>query len=1210
MLQSPEALRLPSELRSTLSQLMTGATFTEEVLREDCLPLLLMLRSHAVTAFAVGEEADYEPLYEAFKKHYIKQTSEWSQKDVSFVFCLPSEVTVLESFRSRIEVDMYFCRKYVVQLNHDLRSCLARLPFLPLSPITSGVQTRPPSAQTLLRQRNLTAELARALVMPTKSSANTILAACLVGTYGAPNKLAGTPVEASSELIAVERVQATLKSISIQNFRAYRTTKEFALGSAITVLYGPNGFGKTSFFDAIDFAVTGGVGRLAKASGGLTRAAKHLDSDGESTVVTLTLERDGKQHVITRNLADHSNAQVDGKVASRKDVLSLLTGGVSAAADRVENMVALFRATHLFSQDSQELTRDVAEKCELPADIVSRMLAFEDYVTGLKKAEDVLKLARQTLAEASKQAQDARGSIDVERQDLKRLERLASVDTSPEALDARFTELEQAISASGFNMSGISPRDTRALRAMLESSATEAVRWRATVSKALEHVANLKTLRGQLEPMSTQLEERKALVERAEVSFHAALERLGMLSSELAQFKTQEQVVQHQRDWFVWAASVQPEYAQLITRCEALTEGLSTLTQLINQQKNTQSNSLRAQQEAAATLQRLDTVLKTVGDSRSRLQWVKEHAGTWAQAEPRLIAAQTLVARLQGSPETKRAWLYEAQQAVLAQEFLVARIERELSSVSSNDTTLKELISELRTHVDGATCLLCGHDHGNQEALLTAIDQRMEKGDLIVRLSGTLATERAKLQTQVVARQALSDELSQEEQQLGQAKTELEQLERQRSTYETALSSVGLPLSNNTAQQLAQMSMHVHEAELLAASAVNGARQLLAAADTALATAQVVFQTSEREHQDSTIKLESVKRRLNELLAEANRGAVNLAVNLATGLQALTEARQDAEERLVQASSSVQTANTVLDTQKAVNAAARATLAGARTNHLQAGQIWNTYQTNLQSLVGALTAMGFDGDVPYEPLHEQIQVATTREVAANGLRDRVAELEVAVDTAATSAAFQNIRDRILVSEKLVEQANERVQNVGPWVAYFEGVTKLLGGQQAVATEHFITEYGPRTAVIQQRLRPVYGFGEIEVSSNDSAIGIQVHRKGQKLRPTDYFSQSQVQTLILGLFLTACSSQTWSGFSSIMMDDPVTHFDDLNTYALLDLISGLQSSPEGERQFVISTCDEKLLQLARQKFRHMGAAAKFYRFSAIGAEGPMVNEIPA
>jgi exonuclease SbcC len=588
------------------------------------------------------------------------------------------------------------------------------------------------------------------------------------------------------------------------------------------------------------------------------------------------------------------------------------------------------------------------------------------------------------------------------------------------------------------------------------------------------------------------------------------------------------------------------------------------------------------------------------------VQQVKEQAGLWAQAEPRLVVAQTVEAELQGLPEAKRARLGEAQQAVLAQEHVVARVERELGSARTNDTNLQKLIAELRTHIDGATCLLCGHDHGSRDALLAAIDRRMAQSEVVVRLSETLAIERTKLQAQVAARQALSDELSQEEQRLGQAKTEREQLERQRATYTTALSSIGLSLTNDIAQQLVKTSTQVHEAEILAASAVNNARQLLATADATLTTVQDGYQALERERQASTTSLEGVKGRLNELLAEANRGAVDLTASL----PALVEQLGDMETRLVQASLSVRNASTSLDAQKTLHAAAKATLAVARTSHQEAAQIWNTYNTNVQSLVAALAAAGLGGDVSDEQLHQQIQEAIARETIALRLRDRVADIEVAVDTAATSAAFQNMRDRILVSEKLVEQADERAQKIEPWVTYFEDVTKLLGGQQAVATEHFIKQYGPRTAVIQQRLRPVYGFGEIEVSSKDSAIGIRVHRKDQELRPADYFSQSQVQTLVLGLFLTACSSQTWSGFSSIMMDDPVTHFDDLNTYALLDLILGLQGSPEGERQFVISTCDEKLLQLARQKFRHMGTAAKFYRFSAIGAEGPMVSEIPA
>ena len=47
---------------------------------------------------------------------------------------------------------------------------------------------------------------------------------------------------------------------------------------------------------------------------------------------------------------------------------------------------------------------------------------------------------------------------------------------------------------------------------------------------------------------------------------------------------------------------------------------------------------------------------------------------------------------------------------------------------------------------------------------------------------------------------------------------------------------------------------------------------------------------------------------------------------------------------------------------------------------------------------------------------------------------------------------------------------------------------------------------------------------------------------------------------------------------------------------------------GRRQFIISTCDEKLLQLAQQKFEHLGDAAVFYRFLSFSEKGPEVERI--
>jgi exonuclease SbcC len=179
------------------------------------------------------------------------------------------------------------------------------------------------------------------------------------------------------------------------------------------------------------------------------------------------------------------------------------------------------------------------------------------------------------------------------------------------------------------------------------------------------------------------------------------------------------------------------------------------------------------------------------------------------------------------------------------------------------------------------------------------------------------------------------------------------------------------------------------------------------------------------------------------------------------------------------------------------------------------------------------------------------------------LRDSASNLELAIDAATTSAALttllQNVRDK----ERIVTRTAAKRDLHQPWLRYFEKVSRLVSSQQNEAIDNFTREYGPRTSIIQRRLRSVYGFDDIEIRSRESTISVRVKRNGEELRRTDYFSLSQQQTLLLGLFLSACSSQTWSAFSPVLLDDPVTHFDDLNTYAFLDLLVGLLESEFGK-----------------------------------------------
>jgi exonuclease SbcC len=270
-----------------------------------------------------------------------------------------------------------------------------------------------------------------------------------------------------------------------------------------------------------------------------------------------------------------------------------------------------------------------------------------------------------------------------------------------------------------------------------------------------------------------------------------------------------------------------------------------------------------------------------------------------------------------------------------------------------------------------------------------------------------------------------------------------------------------------------------------------------------------------------------------------------------------------------------------------------------------------TQLVSFQKIVSQITIRLEESKLPADTSEESLLVLIEEQSRLQAqlvaLRDTASSLELAMDAATTAAALTTLQETVRNREKAVARAAAKRDLHMPWLKYFDEVSRLVSSQQNEAIASFTREYGPRTSVIQRRLRSVYGFDEIEMRSHESTISVRVKRNGEELRPTDYFSQSQQQTLLLGLFFTACSSQTWSAFSPVFLDDPVTHFDDLNTYAFLDLLVGLLESEVEKRQFVISTCDEKLLQLARQKFRQLGERARFYRFTGIGADGPTIEE---
>jgi hypothetical protein len=82
-------------------------------------------------------------------------------------------------------------------------------------------------------------------------------------------------------------------------------------------------------------------------------------------------------------------------------------------------------------------------------------------------------------------------------------------------------------------------------------------------------------------------------------------------------------------------------------------------------------------------------------------------------------------------------------------------------------------------------------------------------------------------------------------------------------------------------------------------------------------------------------------------------------------------------------------------------------------------------------------------------------------------------------------------------------------------------TALLQGERQSAIKKHLAAYGPMITKIQQRLRSVYGFEgfELEAHGGQAIVHVEWRNKRVQVAPTDFFSDSQKQILMLSIFFS-------------------------------------------------------------------------------------------
>jgi DNA repair exonuclease SbcCD ATPase subunit len=1135
----------------------------------------------------------------------------------------------------KISADPMVCRKIILYASENsLFGAVESLPFISVDTATAGGA---PSVQQTFSALQASGYPARILdAISDRASVDNIL-----------SRILDLPVPGSIPSVELERISletkdptrsgaSRLKKLSITDFRGIRQA-DIDLSANLTVIYGPNGTGKTSFLDAIEWALLGSVERLDIESADDVNGISpyvNLFSDAQQTKVVLDMEVMRTPVHITRmgTMARDTTLSVDDRENTEdRQLLTLITGQEGAKLD-LRILRRLVRNTCFLSQSTLKgfLSNDPAQRYAS----LSYLLGTQDYMRVLDKLQEIraeldFRIGRlhEQSAAFQKDVSVVTEQIDVRRSLLVQSSTLRELDTGLQELVRRtadalriaaspYTDLFRSVTGYEEMKSSVSittdwvekelgrRRDeTEKTTAAKEALARANEITIALATTSTEHQRTTDSIKHQIQEVSSKRSRR----DERHVELNSVSEKIQRLTHRQNQLREAIVIVSQMVSI---APLLREQEQQVLATNQALQDTLNRKTPM----GLDLDSATKAHSDATEKLKKLKAQLKLIDElessSTSYIQLLQERPSLYVS----LRSARQESVEQQAAKTSAMAQLAGLREELRSNE---AERDKELRSVEKSRT----LLLELQQYLVGPDCPLCGHPWQSLAELTDAINERsswispqlreleqrakelhrrLEVAEMAIRSCDQEIAVLIARQTDLEARLRHADEIEQS------YRYRLEQLGiPTREFAETFSEMAKLRTTNDletapAARDVATLEMRVRQLRDAQLSVDSETTNLEAQRDRAISRlADTQRRENDLRRQFSDLELELPA---DQLVLEHQ-----LAADIADAAQ-LGIARASLQVELEALDANLQRLTLELESLKRKEA-----------EYLSNSQ---TLRAILDRATAVLTRAEVALHTPENEVALKIERAKSRVANLDRAKTNLQEMDQITSWLISRREIDELTSKLSQLSAQMQGILRESEKLQGWNSHISGLFIAILDAKAKVETIQLTQYGPTINLLYQRLNTHPLFREIKILVDTSAQAVRINvclpqssgpQDGIKsLPPALYLSEAQLNVVALTIFLSHSFQQRWSRFSPLLLDDPVMNLDDFNANGLIDC---LRAFAENDRQFVVSTCDISFYRLLLVKLRCMNENGRIhfraYRLDGISTAGPiLIEDYPA